>query len=66
MLHFSKIVKFRAKFDSLKSHVTCEISILANKLDCLSLVLHETLKNLGQRNVRNSKLLLENFEFYRK
>ena len=27
MLHFSKIAKLRTKFDALKSHATCEISI---------------------------------------
>ena len=27
MLHFSKIAKLRTKFDALKSHVTCKISI---------------------------------------
>ena len=27
MLHFSKIAEIRTKFDALKSHVTCEISI---------------------------------------
>ena len=27
LLHFSKIAKLRTKFDALKSHVTCEISI---------------------------------------
>ena len=27
MLHFSKIAKLGTKFDALKSHVTCEISI---------------------------------------
>ena len=42
------------------------MSILANKLDSLLLVLHKTLKNLGQNDVKNNKLLLENFEFYRK
>ena len=41
MLHFSKITKLEAKFDALESQVTCEISKLANKLDSLSLVLHE-------------------------
>ena len=66
MLHFSKIAKLEVKFDALKSHVTCEISISANNLDSLLLVLHETLNNLGQNDVKNNKLLLENFEFYRK
>ena len=42
MLHFSKIAKLEAKFDALKNHVTCEISILANKVDSLSLILHKT------------------------
>ena len=45
---------YTAKFDALKSHVTCEISILANKLDSLLLVLHEALKTLEQHDVRNS------------
>ena len=45
---------YAAKFDALKSHVTCEISILANKLDSLLLVLHEALKTLEQHDVRNS------------
>ena len=57
-----EIAKIETKFDALKSHVTSEI-FLANKLDSLLLVLHETLKT---RDVRNSKLLLENFEFHRK
>ena len=43
MLLFSKIDELEAKFDALKSLVTCEISNLANKLDSLWLVLHEPL-----------------------
>ena len=66
MLHFSKIVKLEAKFDILKSLLTCEISTLANTLDSLSLVSHEILKTLEQHDVINNKLLLENFEFHRK
>ena len=66
MLHFSKIVKLEAKFDVLKSLLTCEISTLANTLDSLSLVSHEILKTLEQQDVINNKLLLENFEFHRK
>ena len=31
LLHFLRITKLEAKFDALKSYVTCEISILANK-----------------------------------
>ena len=62
MLHFSKITKLEAKFDTIKSHATYEISNLANKLDTLPLVLHETLKTLEQRDVRNSKLLQEKDE----
>ena len=66
MLHFSKIDELEAKFDALKSPVTCEIFNLANKLDSLPLVLHETLKTLEKRDVSNSKLLQENFEYLRK
>ena len=65
MLHFLKIVKLEVKLDALKRHVTCQIPILTKKLDPLQLVLHDTLKTVDQRDVRNSKLLLENFEFYR-
>ena len=65
MLHFSKIDELEAKFDALKSLVTCEICNLANKLDSFSLVLHKTLKTLEQHHVRNSELLQENFEFLR-
>ena len=66
MLHFSKIDGLVAKLDALKSLETCEISNLANKLDFLSLVLNETSKALEKRDVSNSKLLQENFEFLRK
>ena len=65
MLHFSEIDKLEAKFDALKSLVTCEISNLANKLDSLSLVLIETSETLEKRDVSNSKLLQDNFEFLR-
>ena len=33
ILHCSKISKMEAKFAALKSHVTCEVTILANKVD---------------------------------
>ena len=66
VLHLSKIPKLEVESDALKSHITFEISILANKLDSLSIVLQETLKFLEQRDIRNSKLLLENFKFPRK
>ena len=56
MLYLSKITKLDAIFDALKSHVTCELSNEANKLDSISLVLHKTLKTLQQCDVRNSKL----------
>ena len=40
---------------------------LVNKLGSLLLLLHETLKTLEHHvDVRNSKLLLENVELYRK
>ena len=41
---FSKIDKLDAKFDALKRLVTCEISILTNKLDPISLILSKTSK----------------------
>ena len=61
-LQFSKFGELEAKFDALKSLVTCEISNSANKLDCLSSVLNETSKTLEKRDVSNSKLLKDNFE----
>ena len=62
-LHLSKIDELEAKFDALKSLVTREMSNLANKLDSISLVLNETSKTWEKRDVNNSKLLQENFEF---
>ena len=62
-LHLSKIDELEAKFDALKSLVTREMSNLANKLDSISLVLNETSKTREKRDVNNSKLLQENFEF---
>ena len=64
-LHLSKIDELEAKFDALKSLVTREISNLTNKLDSISLVLNETSKTLEKRDVNNSKLLQDNFEFLR-
>ena len=66
MLHFSKIDELEGKFDALKGLITCEISNLTNKLDSLSLVLNETSRTLEKRDVSNSKLLQENFEFLRR
>ena len=51
MLHFSKISKLEAIFDALKRNVNN-----FSKQIRLSLVLHETLKTLAQRDVRNSKI----------
>ena len=65
-IHFSKVDELDAKFDALKSLITCEISNLANKLDCFSLVLKEASKTLEKRDINNSKLLQENFELLRK
>ena len=65
MLHFSKIDELEAKFDGLKSLVTCEISNLAKKLDSLSLVLNETSKTLDKCDISSSKLLQKKFEFLR-
>ena len=64
-LHLSKIDELEAKFDALKSLVTREISNLTNKLDSISLVLNQTSKALEKRDVNNSKLLQDNFEFLR-
>ena len=66
MLHSLKIAKPEVKLDAPKSHVTCERSILTNKLGSFSLVLHKNLKTIDQRDVRNSKLLLGILEFHRK
>ena len=63
---FLKIAKLEVKLDARKSHVTCEISVLTNKLGSFLLDLPKTLKTLDQRDVRNSKLLPENFQFHRK
>ena len=51
MLHLSKIDELETKFDALKSLATREISNLTNK---------------EKRDVSNSKLLHDNFEFIRK
>ena len=64
-LHFSKTDELEAEFDALKSHVTREISNLTNKLDSLSLVLNEATQTLEKRDINNSKLLQDNFEFLR-
>ena len=64
-LPLSKIDELEAKFDALKSLVTREISNLTNKLDSISLVLNETSRTLEKRDVNNSKLLQDNFEFLR-
>ena len=64
MLHFSKIDELEAKFDALKSLVTCEISNLTIKLNCLSLVLHETSKTLEKPDVSNSKLPRKILNFF--
>ena len=48
MLHCSKVSKIDAKFAALKSHVTCEVTILGNKVDSFLLVSHITSKSLQQ------------------
>ena len=45
MLHFSKIAKLEVKLDALKSHVTCEISILTEKLDSPFVIFTPNIQN---------------------